>query len=46
MNTKHEDIPTERSLAFADVIDPVLVADLTDVTALGIDRQRVTEFPA
>jgi predicted CoA-substrate-specific enzyme activase len=37
MNTRHENIPAERSLAFADVIDPALVHEITDVTSLGID---------
>ena len=37
MNTRHENIAAERSLAFADVIDPALVGEITDVTALGID---------
>jgi predicted CoA-substrate-specific enzyme activase len=37
VNTRHENIAAERSLAFADVIDPALVGEITDVTALGID---------
>jgi predicted CoA-substrate-specific enzyme activase len=37
MNTRHENIPAERSLAFADVIDPALLGEITDITALGID---------
>lgn len=37
MNTRHENIPAERSVAFADVIDPALVHEITDVTSLGID---------
>lgn len=37
MNTRHENIPAERSLAFADIIDPKLVHELTGVTSMGID---------
>jgi len=37
VNTRHENIPAERSLPFGDVIDPALVHEITGVTALGID---------
>ncbi|MCC6194052.1 MAG: 2-hydroxyacyl-CoA dehydratase [Burkholderiales bacterium] len=37
MNASHESAPGGRSLALADVIDPALVHEVTDVTALGID---------
>ena len=37
MSTLHENIPAERSLAFADVIDPKIVHELTGVTSMGID---------
>lgn len=37
MNTRHENIPAERSLPFTDVIDPKLVHEITGVTSMGID---------
>lgn len=37
MNMRHENITAERSLAFADIIDPTLVHELTGVTSMGID---------
>ncbi|NMG76442.1 2-hydroxyacyl-CoA dehydratase [Aromatoleum diolicum] len=37
MSTLHENVSAERSLAFADIIDPKLVHELTGVTSMGID---------
>ena len=37
MSMLHENISAERSLAFADIIDPKLVHELTGVTSMGID---------
>jgi predicted CoA-substrate-specific enzyme activase len=37
MSASHEHLPAERSISIQDVIDPLLVKDISAVTALGID---------